>query len=371
MSSYSPDERTPPRQSVDSQEAGPASGSDRLITPARIGEFIGFEQCARYFKHSVDDVTRSVHFDARELKEAFQPLNILLTKAGEEFETAICEELAADSRQLIDCDRPDEDRFVDDHGPLLEAVATAQEAAPEPDSPTILYQASLKGPIGDWAVAGDADLILVWSTDEGVTVRVIDVKSAQEEKSYHQIQAATYVDLVRGLLDDTDGLDEDDATCEGGIVTRGDTLTPPTPEDIPLFDVDSRIIDVRRLLAADGPLAEMILDQCAIKQFHKLDGMDEQWADEFGLNHPQMRFVQDATPGSEAHGYSQALLGVNGEWHGIEVRALERERAAIEGEVDFGSNSAAEGTTAAEDPETQQPAIDAATDEPPLEADDD
>lgn len=257
MSSYSPDERTPPRQSVESHKADLASGSDRFITPARIGEFIGFEQCARYFKHSVDDVTRSIHFDAHELKEAFQPLNILLTKAGEEFETTVCEELAAGSRQLIDCDRPDEDQFVDDHGPLLEAVATAQEAAPEPDSPTILYQPSLKGAIGDWSVAGDADLILVWSTDKGVTVRVIDVKSAQEEKSYHQIQAATYVDLVRGLLDDTGGLDADDATCEGGIVTRGDTLTPPTPEDIPLFDVDSRIIDVRRLLAADGPLAEI------------------------------------------------------------------------------------------------------------------
>jgi hypothetical protein len=48
----------------------------------------------------------------------------------------------------------------------------------------------------------------------------------------------------------------------------------------------------------------MILDQCAIKQFHKLAGMDETWADEFGLNHPQMRFVQDATPGNDEQGYS-------------------------------------------------------------------
>lgn len=32
--------------------------------------------------------------------------------------------------------------------------------------------------------------------------------------------------------------------------------------------------------------------------------MDEIWADEFGLNHPQMRFVQDATPGTDEQGYS-------------------------------------------------------------------
>ncbi|MXR43276.1 transferase [Halobaculum sp. WSA2] len=76
--------------------------------------------------------------------------------------------------------------------------------------------------------------------------------------------------------------------------------------------------------------AEMILDQCAIKQFHKLDGMDAAWADEFGLNHPQMRFVQTATPGDEESGYSQALLGVDGEWRGMEVHALPREHAVIE-----------------------------------------
>jgi len=81
-------------------------------------------------------------------------------------------------------------------------------------------------------------------------------------------------------------------------------------------------------------VAEMILDQCAIKQFHKLDGMDETWADEFGLNHPQMRFVQDATPGNDEQGYSQALLGVDGEWRGMEVHALEQEHAVIENDLE-------------------------------------
>ncbi|MEF8824939.1 MAG: transferase, partial [Halapricum sp.] len=78
------------------------------------------------------------------------------------------------------------------------------------------------------------------------------------------------------------------------------------------------------------PEAEMILDQCSTKQFHKLDGMDETWANEFGLNHAQMRFIQNAMPGNEDRGYSQALLGVDGEWRGIEVRALPREQEVID-----------------------------------------
>ena len=75
---------------------------------------------------------------------------------------------------------------------------------------------------------------------------------------------------------------------------------------------------------------EAILDQCAIKQFHHLDGMDEHWANEFGLNSAQMRFVQDAVPGNERAGYSEALVGIDGEWRGIEVQALEKEKQVID-----------------------------------------
>ncbi|OTF01873.1 transferase [Halorubrum sp. SD683] len=76
--------------------------------------------------------------------------------------------------------------------------------------------------------------------------------------------------------------------------------------------------------------SEAILDQCAVKQFHRLDGMDEAWADEFGLNYAQMRFVQDAVPGNEDAGFSEALVGVDGEWRGIQVKAMSKEKQVID-----------------------------------------
>ncbi|USZ71426.1 VirB4 family type IV secretion system protein [Natronosalvus halobius] len=78
------------------------------------------------------------------------------------------------------------------------------------------------------------------------------------------------------------------------------------------------------------PESEAIIDQCAIKQFHHLDGMDHEWAEEFGLNSAQMRFVQEAVPGNDRTGYSEALVGVDGEWRGIEVRAMENEATVID-----------------------------------------
>ncbi|RDZ59704.1 transferase, partial [Haloferax sp. Atlit-12N] len=76
--------------------------------------------------------------------------------------------------------------------------------------------------------------------------------------------------------------------------------------------------------------SEAILDQCAVKQFHRLDGMDKEWADEFGLNHAQMRYVQDAVPGNEDAGFSEALVGVDGEWRGIRVEAMPKETEVID-----------------------------------------
>lgn len=89
--------------------------------------------------------------------------------------------------------------------------------------------------------------------------------------------------------------------------------------------------------------SEAILDQCAIKQFHHLDGMDQEWANEFGLNSAQMRFVQDAVPGSEDIGYSEALVGVDGDWRGIEVHALEKEKRVIDFDPKEQSRSALPG----------------------------
>ncbi|WP_267644152.1 VirB4 family type IV secretion system protein [Haloarchaeobius amylolyticus] len=76
--------------------------------------------------------------------------------------------------------------------------------------------------------------------------------------------------------------------------------------------------------------SEAIIDQCAVKQFHHLDGMDKEWANEFGMNYAQMRYVQDAVLGSEKSGFSEALVGVDGEWRGIKVTAMPKEKAVID-----------------------------------------
>ncbi|MDL0143562.1 hypothetical protein PNP83_00870 [Halobacterium salinarum] len=47
------------------------------------------------------------------------------------------------------------------------------------------------------------------------------------------------------------------------------------------------------------------------------------------LNYVQMWFVQDAVPGNDDAGFAEALVGVDGEWRGIQVEAMPKEKQVI------------------------------------------
>lgn len=58
--------------------------------------------------------------------------------------------------------------------------------------------------------------------------------------------------------------------------------------------------------------AQEIIDNMSVQIFHYLKEMNEEWADEFGLSQNEMEYIQEADPGKEAQGYSEALLNVDG-----------------------------------------------------------
>ena len=90
--------------------------------------------------------------------------------------------------------------------------------------------------------------------------------------------------------------------------------------------------------------AQAILDMCTIKQFHKLEGMDEDWANEFRFGENVMRAIQEAQPGSEERGYSDAVVGIDDEWRSVEVHIPDGEFDVIEYDPD-------------DDPVTQLPGV--------------
>ena len=232
------------------------SEAERVISPAVIGEYISFDQCPRYFKHKGQDIDESWYFDGNDFEEAFEALNLLLSKAGKEFEERVVQDLTPPGREAHDFER-DVDEFEPDHAALQKYVQQALDEPAAPEQPIVLCQLSLTGQIGEWHIGGDADVVLLWPTDKGVHIRVIDAKSTREQKPYHQIQAATYADLIKKRLAELEEIRNAEITVDGGIVSRESDFVVPTVETVPSFDTEPRIMDVHRLLGPEGRLTKL------------------------------------------------------------------------------------------------------------------
>ena len=228
--------------------------ADRVISPAEVGEYLSFDHCSRYFKHRSQEVEQTTNHSASEFKEAFHPLNLLLSKAGTDFEKGIVEQLKAEIIGLHDL-TTEGDRLEPDHLVTTRHICEAI-AAPADQRPVVLYQPTYLGSIGVWGVGGHADLVFIWSTADGAHVRVVDAKSADEQQTYHQIQAAIYIELIDQQMSAA-GVDSDVVSMSAGVITRDEEYVPPTRETIPSFDSDSRIVDTRRLLSESGELREV------------------------------------------------------------------------------------------------------------------
>lgn len=225
------------------------------LGPSVLNEYASFQGCHRYFAFRTQEIGGTETHSQSDYKEAFQPLNPLLQRVGDKFEEFIESKLAPYlSEPLIDCEDSDttesKSRLVN---VLDEAISLVPEEN-EPEAPKLLSQVSFKGEIGTWNVAGDADLILVWASEEGAIVRIIDIKSSQEEKSSHQIQTAAYSILLEQLISSTPQIPADEIVIQTGVVTRETAIDGAKPEDLPRFDRQVREDDVRRLCRPGGEL---------------------------------------------------------------------------------------------------------------------
>ena len=236
--------------------ATPPDASPDILTPAEIGEYLSLGQCSRFFKHRIDDVKQSEHHDDDEYDEAFTPLNLLLSEAGEQFEQGVKSRYERQVDDVVDLTTDDEgDNFDPDHGTVLETI-TASHSQAAGTGFTVLFQPTLKGEVAAYDIAGHADFVIVWPTESGAGVRVIDAKSTAEQKSYQQIQAAIYTRLIEQAVESSDGIDTEAVTYSAGVVTRETEWESEFDiSNHPSFDYRSRIADVTRMLQADGEIA--------------------------------------------------------------------------------------------------------------------
>lgn len=231
------------------------------IPPSKLGRFTNLDGCPQWFQFEFDEEYATERRTEHDYTEAFQPLNLLLAKDGNDYEARVVDELRPRAH-ISDHDHIE--TWERSRPALLDAFDAAREL-PDPTVPLIIAQARLGNHLGAWPVAGDADLVVCWplppdaeendSDRVGLRFRVLDIKAAHEEKTYQQIQVACYTLLLRQFLEHV--AVEFPYVIEGGIVIRTDEFVDVAPDTVPSFDLRPREVDVRRLVQANGPLDEL------------------------------------------------------------------------------------------------------------------
>lgn len=101
------------------------------------------------------------------------------------------------------------------------------------------------------------------------------------------------------------------------------------------------------------PEAKAIAENCSVKALFRTEGMDAQFGSMFDMNENEQQFVQKATAGSDAAGYSECLFGIaddkgGGEatdWYPMHVQLSDGEMAVVDFDADEQSYAELPGMT--------------------------
>lgn len=166
------------------------------VRVSEVGEFIRFESCERRFKLGLSnrELARGVPFSER----LFNVLDPVLQEVGRSAEDKWEQALARRGfRDLTRrAERPADARQTPwgDFAALLGALPRDVEAYGR--------EVEIGARIGAFDVSGRIDFLVVLWTEGTVRVRLVESKASRKDRTYHRIQLALYLVLLRRHLRD-------------------------------------------------------------------------------------------------------------------------------------------------------------------------
>lgn len=251
------------------------------VSPTKLGSFVKLERCDQYlaWEYLAEDLLEE---DGRFDESLLSPL---YAETGTRFEEEQLAALLARRRVHMSIgvveEEPESVEFDKTWVELSESdslwetgiedvLGLIKEAERNPDGYTIVCsQAHLSGRIGAWELAGKSDIIVIRSDSTGssseTVVDILEVKSSEERKTHHLIQAACYSTLLRQAVARDDDISEA-VSFEGRIVTRSNAVTERGYSDLDTFELGPTETDIEMLLRDGGRLDQIL--------FESVDGGD-------------------------------------------------------------------------------------------------
>ncbi len=224
-----------------------------------LSQYVRLENCERFLRFRLRPEEAKAMLKRWDL--TIQPLTPLLEEAGAAFERDVAVQVAAGGEDVVPLEGADVEATIEQ----LRGVRR----------PTILLQASLEAPLGQYLCNGRADVVRVDRGRKGrLRVLVADIKASRHERMEHRLQVATYARMLEWLTDEH-GIPR--ADIQGSVLTiQEDGTIPALDPDVPSFDLETYRTILDRLAADPDSEANRILelpfDQVFYHLGYKCDG---------------------------------------------------------------------------------------------------
>ena len=200
------------------------------MTAQRLAQYVARGRCERHLRFAL--FPTEAQGLLRRYGLEIEPLSPLLSGAGREFEREMVEalRLRAPVRDL--------------RGATPEAFV--EELRAQGPGRALYYQPSLRGRLGAWECAGQADLVEVVREGTAVTATVVDFKASARETVSFRLQVAFYVRLLEATLAEAGA---EGAEVRGAVAARDADVTN---DEWQTFDLALYLDEIERLVAAPG-----------------------------------------------------------------------------------------------------------------------
>jgi hypothetical protein len=244
------------------------------VRVTEIGEYVRHDLCERRFKLEFRDrqLANQLPFAAR----LFNPIDPVLQASGRAREDELAQELANAGFSHITRHRyeptnhayPQWTDFVHE----LENLTAGQKA--------FAREVQVRGILGQFIVSGRIDFLILYWRNGLPVLRISEAKASRRDKSFHRIQAALYLMLIRQMVEANPvrfheyELTPNQIECSIVRIDQEQNRMQSILNSAPLDDLSQEEADINRLLCSDGPILRIInapLDELPYKLEVKCD----------------------------------------------------------------------------------------------------
>ena len=237
-------------------------GIDIRVTD--IGEYITQNSCAIKFKLRADKTSTEANFPYYHLVRS--PINPILVEAGRSAEEKVSDILKNKYNiEFLGCTSKSRGVEYTDWDSFIDYLENARES-----KDVFMREVEICSDEGAFTLHGQMDFVILRWISGNPVIRILECKSSRKDKTYHRIQLASYVLMIKQKFAEgvVIGGVKRDVVIECAVVRVEGHAGVQDPFEVPSLNLENEMLDLRELVDINGPLYAAYISDYSHIDYH-------------------------------------------------------------------------------------------------------